>query len=229
MQDPLAEPDEPFPDRYYAEAPEYDADAEERSPDRRVHKVDYCFACHRFSLFLSEEGRQRQSLPPYVFSAVWVSVEEIILIIGGCKVILSSGLASEGFAIADLLKVVQAACDPAVAVGIEGVQIDGCPAVHPGIDFRAFQDRIPVRVHDARCGCAVGVDARWKRRRRNACRAIRRLKKFIQNIVYPEWWSAASVVIICAMQTAADQSMNALLPISISTTSMIVIPSSILR
>ena len=38
-------------------------------------------------------------------------VEEIILIIHGREVVLSSGLASEGFAVADLLKVVQTAGD----------------------------------------------------------------------------------------------------------------------
>lgn len=38
-------------------------------------------------------------------------VEEVILIVCRCKVILSSGLASERFTVADLLKIVQTAGD----------------------------------------------------------------------------------------------------------------------
>jgi len=38
-------------------------------------------------------------------------VEEIILIVYGCEVVLSSGLASEGFTVTNLLKVVQTAGD----------------------------------------------------------------------------------------------------------------------
>ena len=49
MQDSLGEPDEPLPDRNDAESPKDDTDAEERSSDRRVHKIDNSFACHRFS------------------------------------------------------------------------------------------------------------------------------------------------------------------------------------
>ena len=74
-----------------------------------------------FHHILSEEWRQRQSLPPYVFSALFASVEEIVLIVCRGKVIFSSGLAAERFTVADLLKVVQAAGDTAVAVGVESV------------------------------------------------------------------------------------------------------------
>ena len=74
-----------------------------------------------FHHILSEERRQRQSLPPHVLSALFVSVEKIVLIVCRGKVILSPGLASERFAVTDLLKVVQTAGDSAVAVGIESV------------------------------------------------------------------------------------------------------------
>lgn len=85
-------------------------------------------------------------------------VEEIVLIVCCCKVILSSGLASERFTIADLLKVVQAAGDPLVAVAVEGVQVDAGSAVHAGVHFGTFQDRLSVCIHDAGSRCAVGVD-----------------------------------------------------------------------
>ena len=85
-------------------------------------------------------------------------VEEIILIIHGREVVLSSGLASEGFAVADLLKVVQTAGDSLVPVAVESVQVDGSPAVHAGIDFGAFKDRVPVSIHDSGSRCTVGVD-----------------------------------------------------------------------
>ena len=85
-------------------------------------------------------------------------VEEIILIVHSCKVVLSSGLASERFAVTDLLKVVQTTGDTLIAVAIEGVQIDGCSAVHAGIDFGSFQDRLSVGIHDSGSRCAVGID-----------------------------------------------------------------------
>ncbi len=111
-----------------------------------------------FHHILSEERRQRQSLPPYVFSALFMSVEEIVLIVRCSKVILCPGLTSERFAVTDLLKVVQSAGDSAVAVGVESVEVDGSPAVNAGVDFGTFQDRLSVSVHNAGSGCAVGVD-----------------------------------------------------------------------
>ena len=85
-------------------------------------------------------------------------VEEIILIVCRCKVILSSGLAAERFTVADLLKIVQTAGDTLVAVAVEGVQIDTGSAVNAGVNFGAFQDRLSVRIHNAGGCCAVGVD-----------------------------------------------------------------------
>ena len=85
-------------------------------------------------------------------------VEEIILIVCRCKVILSSGRAAERFTVTDLLKVVQTAGDTLVAVAVEGVQVDAGSAVHAGVNFGAFEDRLSVRIYDAGSRCAVGVD-----------------------------------------------------------------------
>lgn len=85
-------------------------------------------------------------------------VEEIVLIVCRCKVVLSSGLASERFTVPDLLKVVQTAGDTLVAVAVEGVQVDTGSAVNAGVNFGAFQNRLSVCIHDAGSCCAVGVD-----------------------------------------------------------------------
>lgn len=50
------------------------------------------------------------------------SVEEILLVVRG-EVVLRTGLAAEMLAVADLLQVVQAARDAAIAVGVESVVI----------------------------------------------------------------------------------------------------------
>lgn len=95
-------------------------------------------------------------MPPPAL-VVWL-VEEIILIVHSCEVILSSGLASERFAVADLLKIVQTAGDTFVAVAVEGIQIDGSSAVHAGIDFGSFKNRLSVSIYDSGSRCAVGID-----------------------------------------------------------------------
>ncbi len=76
-------------------------------------------------------------------------VEEIVLIVCRCEVVLSSGLASERFTIADFLKVIQTAGDTFVAVAVEGIEIDGCSAVNAGIYLGAFKDRLSVCIYDA--------------------------------------------------------------------------------
>ena len=85
-------------------------------------------------------------------------IEEIILIVRCSKVILSSGLASERFTVADLLKVVQAAGDPLVTVAVESVEVDGSSAINAGVHFGALKDRLSVCIYDARSCRAVGVD-----------------------------------------------------------------------
>ena len=74
------------------------------------------------------------------------------------EVILSSGFASERFAVTDLLKVIQTAGDTLVAVAVEGVQVDGSPAVNVGIDFESFKNRLSVGIHNSGSRCAVGID-----------------------------------------------------------------------
>ena len=85
-------------------------------------------------------------------------VEEIILIVCRCKVILSSGLASKRFTVANLLKIVQTAGDTLVAIAVEGVQVDAGSAVNAGVNLGAFKNRLSVCIHDAGSRCAVGVD-----------------------------------------------------------------------
>ena len=48
--------------------------------------------------------------------------------------------------------------DTLVSVAVEGVEVDGCPAVNAGIYFGAFKDRLSVRIYDAGSCCAVGID-----------------------------------------------------------------------
>lgn len=85
-------------------------------------------------------------------------VEEIIFIVCCSEVIFCTTLSTERFAIADLLKVIRTAGDTLVAVAVEGVQVDAGSAVNAGIHFRAFKDRLSVRIHDARSRSAVGID-----------------------------------------------------------------------
>ena len=85
-------------------------------------------------------------------------VEEIILIVRSCKVILCPGFASEGFTVADLLKIVQTAGDTLIAVAVECVQIDGGSSINAGIDFGAFKNRLSVCIYDSGSRCAVCVD-----------------------------------------------------------------------
>ncbi len=96
-------------------------------------------------------------MPPPLWVCRWLSAEEIVIILR-VEVILCPGLAAEGLAVGDFLQVVQAAGNPFVAVAVEGVEVDRCPAVHAGIYFGAFQDRVLVSVHDAGGCAAVGVD-----------------------------------------------------------------------
>ena len=96
-------------------------------------------------------------MPPPLWVCRWLSVEEIVIILR-VEVILCPGLVAEWLTVGDLLQVVQVAGNPFVAVAVEGVEVDGCPAVHAGIYFGAFQDRVLVSVHDAGSRAAVDVD-----------------------------------------------------------------------
>ena len=151
MQDPLREPDEPLPRSQRCRIPKGRCRCRRAIPlIAESIKLIIVSLVIDFHHILSEERRQRQFLPPYVFSALFMSVEEIVLIVRCSKVILCPGLTSERFAVTDLLKVVQSAGDSAVAVGVESVEVDGSPAVNAGVDFGTFQDRLSVSVPQCR-------------------------------------------------------------------------------
>ena len=83
--------------------------------------------------------------------------QEIFIRIGG-EVRRCAGLAAEGFAVTDLLQVVQPTGDALVAVGVESVEVDAGATVHAGVNLGAGQDRIAVGVHNAGSRGGVGVD-----------------------------------------------------------------------
>ena len=63
-----------------------------------------------------------------------VLAQEIVIsaiVIESGKVILSAASASKRLTVTDLLKVVQTAGDSFIAVGVECVEVDACPAVTP--------------------------------------------------------------------------------------------------
>ena len=83
--------------------------------------------------------------------------QEIFIRIGG-EVRCCAGLAAEGFAVTDLLQVVQPTGYALVTVGVESVEVDAGTTVYAGVDLGAGQDRIAVSVHDAGSRSRVGVD-----------------------------------------------------------------------
>ena len=66
------------------------------------------------------------------------------------------GVPRPGFS-ADCSGCRQSAGNPFVPVAVESIEIDARPAVHPGIYFGTFQNRVPVRIHDPRRRAAVCV------------------------------------------------------------------------
>ena len=82
----------------------------------------------------------------------------VVFIINICEIILSTALASEGFSVAELLKVIQTAGNTLVAVAVESLEVDGCPAVHAGINFGAIQNVHSVRINDSGRRVRIGVD-----------------------------------------------------------------------
>ena len=85
-------------------------------------------------------------------------IEEIILIVRSCEVVLSPGLASEGLAVTDFLQIIQTAGDALIAVAVESVEVDAGSAIYAGVHFRALQNRLPVRIYDTGSSRTVGVD-----------------------------------------------------------------------
>ena len=90
-------------------------------------------------------------------SIVQPSLRQKIVIVIGVEVGFSRSLTAERFTVTNLLKVVQTAGNAAVAVAVEGIEVDGGSAVHAGVDLAADKDGIAVSVHDARSGGGVGI------------------------------------------------------------------------
>ena len=87
------------------------------------------------------------------------SCEEIIVIVKVCgEVIRCRRSAAERLAVPDFLDITQTAGDTAVAVGIEGVEVDRNLRVAAGIHLRSVEDRLNGAVNDLRSGGTVGVD-----------------------------------------------------------------------
>lgn len=93
------------------------------------------------------------SATPLSFSA-----QEILVSIVGGEVILGAAVSAQRSAIRELLQVVQPTGDTPVAVAVEGVEGNRRPSDDAGVQLAAVQNRIPVSVHNARLGGAVGVD-----------------------------------------------------------------------
>ena len=83
--------------------------------------------------------------------------QKVIVQIGG-KIVSGRGTATERLPIPDLLNVAQAAGDALVAVGVEGVEVNGHTGVAAGIDLSPVQNGLDGLVHDLGGGGAVGVD-----------------------------------------------------------------------
>ena len=89
---------------------------------------------------------------------VRTSLRQEIFVRHGFEVRRCAGLAAEGFAVTDLLQVVEPTGDALVSIGIEGVEVDAGTTVHAGVNLGAGQNRIAVSVHDAGSRSGVGVD-----------------------------------------------------------------------
>ena len=87
-----------------------------------------------------------------VLIATSLRQEVVVIIVHVREIILCTGLAAEGLTIPELLEIVQTARDALVAIGIEGIEVDGSAAIDAGVDFRAFHDMLAVGVDDARFG-----------------------------------------------------------------------------
>ena len=66
-------------------------------------------------------------------------------------------MATQWGTIRELLDVVQAAGDAAIAVAVESVEVDAGPADDAAVQLGAVQDRIAVGVDHTRLRSAVGV------------------------------------------------------------------------
>ena len=90
-----------------------------------------------------------------------LSGEEILLVLFLYQIreiILGAAVPAKRSAVRELLDVVQAAGNAAIAAAVEGVEVDGRPADDPGVQLRAVQDGLAVRIHHAGFCGAVGID-----------------------------------------------------------------------
>ena len=99
-----------------------------------------------------------EDLLPVVAFMVRTSLRQEIFIRICGKVRCCAGLAAEGFAVTDLLQVVQPTGDALVAVGVESVEVDDGTTVHTGVNLGAGQVRIAVSVYDSGSRSGVGID-----------------------------------------------------------------------
>lgn len=84
-------------------------------------------------------------------------VQEVLFVLG-CEVILRTGLAAKRSAIRNLLKVVQATCNPAITIHVVSVKVDGCTAFYTGVHFGTVDDRVTVGIDHTRRSAGVGID-----------------------------------------------------------------------
>ena len=84
--------------------------------------------------FTALRAAGRTPATPWLYFPVMLLGQEILFILI-CKVILRTGLAAQRLAVTDLLQIVQAAGDSLIAVRIECIKVDACPAVHAAVNF----------------------------------------------------------------------------------------------
>ena len=94
---------------------------------------------------------------PSATLAGWLLGKEVIVHIGG-EVIRGGRTTAQRFTVPHLLDVAQTAGDAAIAIGVEGVEVDRHTGVAARVDLGAVQDGLHGSVHDLGRGGAVGVD-----------------------------------------------------------------------
>ena len=89
-----------------------------------------------------------------------VLVQEILVvhIIQRVEFVLGADAAVQRLTVAPLLDVLQSAGDAAVAVGVEGIEGEGCPDIAAGVHLQRVGDGDAPAVHHAGPLVAVGVD-----------------------------------------------------------------------
>lgn len=72
----------------------------------------------------------------------------VVVIVHVCEIILCTGLAAERLTVTELLEIVQTAGDTLVAVGVEGVEVDGRSAVDTGVQLAGIENRLAGSIHN---------------------------------------------------------------------------------